>query len=194
MPIGNYRPVAKPAAKPAPTPAKVLVDSVEATLETDLADVEEVTKRALTYDDYLTEVGLTRESARKILDSVLLEDVYQETVPITPSVTATFRTRCYQDMVRYHQTLERYQPKMVAERDEIAMRYFLASSLVAFRGESFTFPHPVREKEAADAAFQKRHDFVLALAEPAVQRLSAELHKFDKRVYVALHEGAVEFF
>lgn len=201
MPIGNYKkPIETPnaatqrASAAPPTPAKTIVDAVEKGLEKDAADTFEVTEKVITYEDLLKEEGMELEDARKIQDAILIEDLYRETFEITKTVSVTFRTRFYQDIVRYHQTLERYQPKYVSERDEITMRYFLAASLEAFRGQAFSFPHPIKEQEAADAAFQERHDFVLSLPEPTVQRLSGILHTFDKKVRLALSEGAVEFF
>lgn len=192
MSIGNFKSKG-PTAK-SPTPSKTVVDAVEKTLEKDIADTSEVLEKALSYEDILKEEGITLEEARKIKDAILIEDVYRETTDLTPNVSVTFRTRVYQDIVRFHQELERYQPKFVTERNEISMRYFLAASLEAFKGRAFEHPHPTKDATKARIAFDERHEYILNLPEPVVQRLCSILHKFDRKVALIFSDGAVESF
>lgn len=203
MAVGNYKKKPEksevalpnaPAPSSPPTPSKDLRDHIERGLEKDVTDAAPVAERALTFEEILKEEGMTLEEARRIQDELLVNDTYQETFNLTERVTVTFSTRYYQDIVRYHQQLERYQPKYVTERDEITLRYFLAASLVAFRGQSFNRPHPVREPAEAQQAFDERHDFICGLPEPTVNRLNELLFKFDRKVRIALSDGAVEFF
>lgn len=176
------------------SPGGTVAKAVEEALNSDVTETGAVADKALTYEDILKEVGLTREKAYAILDAVLIEDYYEEVVDLTPRVSATFRTRSYRDTVRYHQNLEKFQPRYMMERDEITLRYNLAASLVAFRGQEFAHPHPTKDRDAADKAFEVRLDYIESLPEGTVNRLCNELHKFDKRVYAALNEGSVEFF
>lgn len=204
MAIGNYKSkeplkvqnAPSSAAAPAKrsTPASTVADAVQEGMRADVRETGEVADKALSYEDVLKAVDLTREQAYVILDAVLLEDVYTEVIALTPKVSVTFRTRVYQDTVRYHQNLERYQPRYETQRDETRLRYNLAASLAAFRGESFRHPDPKTDPEGAEREFLVRHDFVRGLPELTVDRLCNELYKFDKRVYAALNEGAVEFF
>lgn len=200
MGIGNYGknksdgPTMAPQAKTPPTPAKTVVDAVEKTIEKDLAETGAVVDRALTYEEILKEEGITLDEANKIKHAVLIDGYYSETTQLTPSVSVTFRTRVYADIMRFHQEIEAYQPKFFSERNEIAMRYFLAASLEAFKGETFTFPSPTRAPEDAKAAFDKRHQFVLELPEVVIERLCEILQKFDKKTRIIWSEGAVESF
>jgi hypothetical protein len=200
MGIGNYGkgkndgPTMAPQAKAPPTPAKTVVDAVEKTIEKDLVETGEVVDRALTYEEILKEEGITLEEANKIKHAVIINGFYSETTELMPGVTVTFRTRTYDDLRRFHQEIEAYQPKFLTERDEIAMRYFLAASLESFKGTTFTFPSPIREPEKAKAAFDQRHEFILELSEVLVQKLCEILHKFDKKTRIVWSEGAVESF
>lgn len=203
MPIGNYKTpkevdlakVPSSAAAPAKlTPSGTVADAVQKGLDADVGETGAVADRALTYEEVLKAVGLSREQAYAILDEMLLGDFYQEIIELSPKVSVTLRTRIYQDTVRYHQNLEVYQPRYESQRDEARSRYNLAASLVAFRGETFEHPPAGSPGTAIEEAFQKRMDYVCALPELVVDRLCTELHKFDKRVFAALNEGAVEFF
>lgn len=200
MGIGKYGkdksdgPTMAPQAKAPPTPGKTVVDAVEKTIEKDLLETSAVVDKALSYEDLLKEEGITLDEANKIKDAILIQGYYSETTQITSTVSVTFRTRTYDDIRRFHQELEAYQPKFVTERNEIAMRYFLAASLEAFKGDTFTFPHPTREPELAKAAFDKRHEYILGLPEVLIEKLCAILQKFDYKTRIVWSEGAVESF
>lgn len=203
MPVGNYKKKSEldlskaPSSTAAPaklSPSGTVAESVKQGLQSDVSEAGTVADRALTYEQVLEAVELTREKALQILDAVLLEDFYEETLPVTEKATVTFRTRTRQDTVRFYQNLEVYQPRYESQREESRQRYNLAASLVAFRGTTFEHPASSAGLQAIEAAFQLRMDYVCALSEPVVDRLVLELHKFDKRVFAALNEGAVEFF
>ena len=203
MAIGNYKKKTEldlskaPSSAAAPTklsPTGTVAAAVREGLQSDVNETGSVADRALTYEQVLESEGLTREKALEILDTMLLGDFYEEVIELTPRVTVTFRTRVRQDTVRFYQNLGVYQPRYEVQRDESRQRYNLAASLVAFRGEQFEHPSLAQGTTAAEEAFQKRMDFVCALSEAVVDRLILELHKFDKRVFAALNEGAVEFF
>lgn len=203
--IGNFRSPEKqeidlakvatpPAAPQAPaTPSRSIASAFETSLGKDLAETADITDRAMSYEDMLKDVGLSIEQAHTIQDALLVQDFYSEVVALTPRVNVTFRSRSYLDYTRYLQAIERAQPKYIAERDELTLRYFVAASLAAFGGESFAFPDP-KDFDACDVAFQERLDRVLRMPEAVVEHLGQLLNKFDRKLYVALREGAVESF
>lgn len=203
MHIGNYRPEDKkpeleiPATAPTPpappTPGKLVADAFERGLGKDISETEDVAKKAVTYEDLLKEEGITKEEARRIQDALLIDGYYEEVVPLTPKTSVTFRSRAFADFTRYHQVLERYQPKYVAERDEITLRYFLAASLAAYAGDKFDFPDP-SDIKASDVAFEERHQRVLRMPEHVVEMLGRRLNRFDTKLRVVLSEGSVESF
>ncbi len=200
MGIGKYGkdksdgPTMAPQAKAPPTPGKTVVDAVEKTIEKDLVETGAVVDKALSYEDILKEENITLEEAHKIKHAILIDGFYSETTELMTNVSVTFRTRVYDDIRRFHQELEAYQPKFITERNEIAMRYFLAASLESFKGKTFIFPHPIRDPEAAKAAFDERHEYILGLPEVLIEKLCAILQKFDYKTRIVWSEGAVESF
>jgi len=205
MGIGNFKAPAKAPIEPtmaqqapqAPkaTPASVVTEAVKESLRADVSDTSTVSDKAVTYEEILESVGLTREKAYDILDAVLLEGFYQDIIALTPKVSVTLRSRVYGDIVRYHQAVERTQPQYTDAVNEMKLRYNLSASLAAFRGHTFEFPTPTADnKDLVERAFQERMAFVESLSEEVVQLLCQKLHTFDRQVYAALNEGAAEFF
>lgn len=173
------------------TPNKDLVGAVEARLQDDIDEGQGSVKKALTYEDRLKEMNISMEEAHGIRDALLIDGFYSEGYALSPRVTVRFRSRSYQDYIRYHQEVERRRPQYTSERDEIMVRYFLAASLEALGGNSFTFPV---EAAAADAAFTARMERILSMPAALVELLNRKLYEFDEKLRVVLSEGAVEDF
>lgn len=199
MGIGNYGknksdgPTMAPQAKGPVSPTKSVVEALESNLTQDLAETASTIERAKTYEEILTEAKITSTEADTIRDSILLTDTYSETVQLSDKVSATFRTRTYADHVRYNRALERHQPQYISEERDLMLRYYLAASLECFRGQTFTFPS-TKDHEAAEAAFETRHQFVMGLSAAVVGLLADKLNKFDEKVRIVLSKGAVEDF
>lgn len=194
MKIGSYKSdsgASQPAAPP--TPSKAVVTALEESLQRDVNAADEVTKRAVTYEELLKKEGISMEEAYMIRDALLVDLYYAQTVFLTEKTSVKFRTRSYQDFIRYHQAVERANPYTIAERDEIAMRYFLAASLEAYGGTQFEFPDP-SDGPACEKAFDVRHKYIAKLPEAVVEVLGRHLHKFDRKIRIVLSEGAVEDF
>jgi Asp-tRNA(Asn)/Glu-tRNA(Gln) amidotransferase A subunit family amidase len=201
MGIGNYSKKSKEVELPrttaptqaAPTPAKTLANALEQNVERDIAETREVVEQVKTYEELLKDAGITLAEADEIRDSILLKDSYTETVQLTKNVSVTFRTRTYQDHIRYSRALERENPRFVMEEQEIKTQYYLAASIEAFRGTTFTFPAPANFEEC-EKAFEERLLFIKGLPTATVSLLITHLNRFDGKVSLALSKGAVEDF
>jgi hypothetical protein len=194
MKIGSYKSdsgASQPAAPP--TPAKAVVSALESTIEKDVKEAEGVTDKALTYEELLKRESIDLDEAYRVRDALLIDGYYGETIFLTPNTSVRFRTRAYLDFTRFHQAVERAQPRYLPERDELAMRFFLAASLEAYGGKTFEFP-PTSDVTACENAFDVRHRFILSLPEAVVEVLGRHLHKFDRKIRVILSDGAVEDF
>ena len=206
MAIGNYKkkaiplegsasPTTAPSASAPPSPAKTVATAVETTIERDIAETGAIADKARSYEELLAEEGLTADEVFQIQSSILQEDLYRETMPLIPGVSATFRTRTYDDLIRFQQAVRTTAPYTQDELDELKLRFFLASSLESFRGETFEFPDPRKStKEQMEVAFETRQTYIKHLPAHTVHKLCELLNKFDRKVQIALSEGAVEGF
>lgn len=205
MPIGNFT---KPstvtqsaegttiqsAAPAAPTPHKTIANAVESGLTQDVAANAPVVERAKTYEERLAEEGLTLSKAYSIRDALLIDGFYEEDIVITPNTSVTFRTRRYVDFVRLQRAIGIARPTFEAEREEMQLRYMLASSLVRYRDVPLEHAGEKATAVEIDEAFNKRHEYVLTLPEMVVRILAEKLNVFDRKVLVATSEGSVESF
>ena len=210
MPVGSYRRENAPSqAKSKPenledlqivdkrekveTPTSVLSEGIQEDLKDSIDNTKTGAERAKTYEQILEERGLTLEKAHAIVDSMLEKGFYEETLsiqlPTKVPITVTFRTRTQGDYIRYLRALEAYSPKFVEEQREIQLRYFLASSIIAFKGKTF------KAKDTdEDKFFDEKLSWIEAQPERIVNLLGAKLNVFDMQVLAALNEGAVENF
>jgi len=200
--IGSYR---KPAttgeartdASPEPqivdnrpkveSPSRSLTEGVQEDLKSSIDRTKDAAEKAKTYAEILSERDIPLAKAHAIVDGMLEKGYYEETVGFTLNTTVTFRTRAHADYVRYLRALETYNPKFVEEQQEIQIRYYLAASLVAFKG--VTFPEKDPEK-----LFDSKLDWIQAQPERVINLLATKLSKFDQQIQVVMSEGIVENF
>lgn len=204
MGIGNFKDTPGSAAPPmpekvviggptGPTPQKTLVNSLEESLGNDIAETAQVADKAKAYTDMLKEEEISILTAQAIADALLMGDYYEETYQLNKRVSVVFRTRGYHDVVRYHNAVERMNPRYMSERDEIMLRYFLASSISRIGEKTFAFPDPTKQAEE-QAAFQERYDYILSRPAALIELLENKLRRFDNMCRVVMSEGIVENF
>lgn len=201
MGIGDYKKKTSEVSLPrttAPTqaqktPAGVVAEAIEQGLERELAETKEVIEQAKTYEEILKDAKITLAEADAIRDSILLNDSYTETIPLTKNVSVTFRTRVYQDHIRFSRALERYNPQFMLEEQDLKAQYYLAASIEAFRGQTFKFPSPT-DYDACEKAFEERLLFIKGLPAATITLLIQHLNRFDEKVSLSLSKGAVEDF
>ena len=184
--------VAKKPAGPI-SPRQAVVGAVTEDLDRKVAEGAGLEQRQRTYAEVLAAEGIPLAEAERIVEALLIDGFYEETYMMTRRTSVTFRSRDYADTQRYLQAIEAYKPTYQSERNEIITRYVLASSLSRFGGETFEFADP-GDIAAAQAAFDKRHAFLMKKPEVVVRWLMVALAKFDRKLDICAREGAVENF
>lgn len=175
---------------------KAVAESLELTKEmADTPEPEEEAPKtpeqlAKEYDEGLSEVGLTLEQARQIMETILVDNFYQERVFIQ-SLPVVFRTRTYHDTVRLHRFMTSESPVYQASIQDIIARHNLASSLVKYGDKEFEFPD---DEKKAEAAFDIRLKFVETRNALVVQRLMKLVYVFDQKMTKVFADGAPQDF
>jgi hypothetical protein len=201
--IGSYKKPPAPAAveaeedleivdkRPkADTPASSLSEGIQEELKDSIDRTKKTAEKAKSYEEILSERDISLQKAHAIVDAMLERGFYEETMSVTRSSTVTFRTRVHADYVRYLRALELYNPKYVEEQQEIQIRYFLAASIVSFKGHSFN-----KAKDASDDEFfDTKLDWLSNQPESLVRLLATKLSKFDQQIQIVMSEGVVENF
>jgi hypothetical protein len=176
------------------TPAKTLVEGVTSEMEKDVAEGKDTIEKSKNYRDILIENDIPSVKAASIVDDLLCKGYYEEEIPLTNSTFVTFRTRSHSDYRRYLRALEITNPRYADEQQEIMTRYFIAASLVSFKGKIFDHPEAKVGDPSVEAAFEQRLAWIEKQPEPLVTLLAVKLHKFDRTVQVVMSEGVVENF
>lgn len=177
------------------SPAKVMSEGIQGDIRKSVDENEKPAEKAMDYEEMLSDNDITVAKARHIVDSILSQGYYQESYRITSKASVTLRTRQQNDYVRYLQALENRNPKFMDEQNDIMTRYFLAASLVAFKGEEFENIVPTAtNKLEVDKAFFKRLEWVNNAPERLVVLLATKVNQFDRMIQLVMTEGVVENF
>lgn len=192
------------------TSATVLAPSEQAPSKEDavkaLTNLEEALRpptpeeKAKRYLEGLAAVGVTQGEARAILDAVLFNDYYEETVEIGRGVVAVIRTRTYTDTQRMLRMAEAEAPQIPRHYNDILARCNVAASLVEYNKKRFNTP--VRTdgmtrdafKKLEEEAFQDKLEYLLYLPTPVVTKLIYHVSRFDDKILAVFEEGAPEDF
>lgn len=192
-----------PTAPPAKSPdagtgkeeaAQALVDLAEALRP---LTPEEKAKR---YLEGLAAVELSQGEARAILDAVLFNDYYEETLEVARGVMATLRTRTYTDTQRMLRMVEAEAPQIPTHYNDILARCNVAASLVEYNKKRFSMPIRTEDmtrdafRKLEEEAFQDRLEYVMNLPTPVMAKLMNMVAKFDNKIFAVFEEGAPEDF
>lgn len=195
--IGDFsRPVVDPPKAPtSASPTKDALEAAETRLDAEAMKDEEQLKPLASYEEKLKTAGIDRAKAAEIIDAVLMKGFYAETVKITSTIAARFRTRSARDIRRTNEMLEAQRFTMDAHYAEAYGRLLLAASLEAFGKDKFTHPNGRTDSaEIVEKAFMDRVAYIDGLSDPALRILLQKMWKFDNKVSVVLEEGAIENF
>ena len=195
--VGSFKDPSKknqPAETPANTPASKLAEGVQLDIKKDVEDNKNTVTKAQGYQEILAEAEISVEKAHVIIDDLLTKGFYEEAMNVTKTATVTFRTRTQYDYRRYLRALEVVAPKYIDEQQEIQLRYFLAASLVEFRGQRFEHVKPSARETDIEDAFEKRLAWLKDQPDTLITLLAVKLSKFDRMVKVVMSEGVIENF
>jgi hypothetical protein len=180
---------------PDATPAKSLVEGVTNEMQRDVDEAKEPLEKAKSYEEILEENDISRSKATAIVDDLLTKGFYEEDIAITSTAYVTLRTRSHSDYRRYLRALEVNAPRYADEQNEIQMRYFIAASLVHFKGRGFEHPEQkIGNERAVETAFGERLSWIETQPERVIGLIALKLHKFDRMIQVVMSEGVIENF
>jgi len=194
--IGSYKDPAKAGTPNASvdSPAVKLAEGVQNEIKKDIEDNKQGAVKAQGYQEILEEAEISIQKAHAIVDDLLTKGYYEEDIKITKTTYVTFKTRTQADYRRYLRALEVVGPKFIDEQQEIQLRYFLAASLVSFKGQKFETDKSNGRDDGVSDAFNKKLDWLNNQPDSLVTLLAVKLSKFDRMVKVVMSEGVVENF
>lgn len=187
--IGDF---SKPIAPASPT--KEALESAEKQLDADAAKDEAALKPMKSYEERLKEVGVTREEAAEIIDAVLLKGYFAKEYNITKRIKVKFRTRSARDTERAQDMLEASPLTMATHYNDKLARYLLAASLEYFGTEKLEHSKRGDSKDAIEASYAARLNYVENMSDPALRVLFDKLRVFDTMIATVLAEGTIENF
>lgn len=177
-----------------PGGTKTRLDSADQALETKVTDAEQQLKPRLSYEEQLKELGVSKEEAAEIIDSILMKGFWSEDIQITKRITMRLRTRQARDLQRAQNVIETQRPIFEDHKQAIFNRYCLAGSLERFAKDPLPYPQKSASGDAVEAAFQERLAYVDNLAGPIINLIYQKLFKFDSKIFTILSEGVIENF
>ena len=153
-------------------------------------------EKAVAYQEGLEEMEIPLDKARMILDAVIFEGVYTETLYIGGKrLPVDLRTRVYQDMQRLMHALEEEATSFPVHTNDIVAHYNVAASLARYGETHFAFPDvgSASDDEVAKA-FKIRLKFLTSLPVTVINRLINHVVVFDRMIETVFAEGAPEDF
>lgn len=170
--------------------SKKMLDEVDAAIDRKAARAPEELVKA--YEEGLAEVGIDRDEASKIMEKILIEQVYIREYNIGP-VAVELRTRDYSDTLRISRLLETEAPTYNMSVQDFVARCNLAASLHRYKDKVFEHPDP-KDQTRCNEVFHEKLDFVIALPHIVVGKLMNLSYKFDTLVAAVFADGAPQDF
>ena len=153
---------------------------------------QELAKR---YRENLENLGVSKDEALRIQESVTVDGYHEETVYMG-RVPVRLRTRLYLDTRRVYQELENKRLDLPASIQDFISRYNMVGSLVSVGKRKY--PHVDDPMEASDEeidkAFAQRLKMVDKLNDTVVARLMVLVFEFDEKIRAVFAEGAPQDF
>ena len=194
------RPVGKPKEpmkkdEDIPTPPPTDTEKTAEKKAQTFAGIDDVLMPVKDYRKFLKENDITEDEAAKIVDDLLTQGFYEETIALTRRTSIRLRTRLQQDSMRLQTTLQIRRPIYESAVNEIIGRYNIAASLSLYKDKVFDFPAVGENSQSViDTLFTRRLDFVECLPEPVFVTIQNKLARFDTKIALIFREGVVENF
>lgn len=173
---------------------KVALESAEKRLDAEATVVEAELKPLVSYEEQLKEVGVTKEQAAAIVNSIMTKGFWSEEVKLTSTIRVRFRTRSKRDTMRAQNYVEAQRPSYDAHYADLMTHHLLAASLEQVGKDQFEHPGRKASGEEVEKLFTDRFVYVETLADPMYRLLARKLGVFDQKVAAVLQEGTVENF
>jgi hypothetical protein len=152
-----------------------------AALDSAISELENAPK--FSYEKQLNELGVSKEEAALMVDTLLRGETLTKSYPITSGVSVVFKARSVNDDMRLAQHLEDTKPMFQSTIDLSIARYNVAASLVRYGNKDFS-----------ETFFQEKLEWVNNLPKATINVLVSRLNKFDRLVFAITEDGALENF
>jgi hypothetical protein len=142
------------------------------------------------YEEGLSEVGLTLEEARGIIENIVVNGFYEDSTRIGP-LTFRYRTRNHTDTLRTYREVESSGIAMPEAMQEFINRHNAAGSLVSWGDRKFEHPERAEDREEA---FKERFDFLSSISDVVSIKMMQIIHDFDKKIAAVMADGSPQDF
>ena len=150
--------------------------------------------RPLTYKERLDSIKVSMDDAMSIIDSVIKNDVYKETVKLSKDTDAVVSTRDVRFNDKLNKVIDELKSDKVAVFSQVSSKYQLAGSLVSYAGQQLPAFTPMMEDVQWEEVMNARLKFVEQIPSPVFLALVGKLAKFDLKMTAVFSEGYEENF
>lgn len=146
------------------------------------------------WEEQLKDANISKAEAARVLDSILVRGVYEETYKYGSTVFK-LRTRNASDADRVIEMLQEFEPRTSVALQHLVTRINLASSLSSYSDTVFSFsPHNDNNRAVLDQEFNSRYLFISNIPQPVFFAMTQVLEKFDKKVALCCDPRSLENF
>lgn len=161
--------------------------------ETEASEDTGSKEKTQTYQERLKAADITETHAREVMDAVLFDGEYRETINLRENFPVVLRTRAYGDTLRLMRVMEAENPTFPVHVNDIIGRYNVCASLAQY-GETVLIPQEKQTAVAMEKDFETRLQFIASLPEVAVSKLINLVSRFDNKIVIIFSEGSIEDF
>lgn len=135
----------------------------------------------------LEELQVSKEQAAQIIDAMITQGAYEETVAITKKLSVRFRTRGQDAAERLNRVLNIENPQFTGSVYSTIAVQNMASSLVQYG--------PYKFDPSTEEGFKVVMEYIRTkIPQPVYSVLVTKLSKFDEKLAAVMTEGCVENF
>ena len=150
--------------------------------------------KELTYGERLKLIEVTKDSAIKIINSLVDNDKYTEEKKLSEKTKVVFSTRSVKFSDYLTRKLDSLEAKQMAMFNQVSTKYQLAASLEKYGDQAMPPLDNNLVEESWEKVLEVRLKFVSELPTPIFLALINHLSKFDMKMNVILSDGYEENF
>ena len=148
----------------------------------------------MTYAERLERNEIKKEEALIIIDALLSQGKYSETVKLGPERTAKLVTRSTRFNTFLSDTIDIADPQKVGKLNQLMTEYQMAASLVEFCGRELPDLSVGMPEDVWRKTLEEKVRFVRTLPSPVFIALCNKLSRFDAKIILVFSEGYDENF
>lgn len=155
---------------------------------------EQPEDKVLTYAERLKEFNVTPEQAIAVIDDLISNDKYTETVKLSSKLNVVFSTRDVRFSHYLTQKLDALTKEELGMFSQLSSEYQVAGSLDKYGTQELPLLSAALDDKIWEENLNIRIKFVKALPNPAFLALTRKLAMFDMKMNMIMSEGYEENF